>query len=252
MPSATSTSTHTATPTPSPTPTATPTATPTPTPTPTPTFTPTASPTATPTRHPDVSIERRSLGDGWDVLWQRTMHYELRLPETWRDFEPRLERTSALEKAESISPCYAALLESLLSSDTSVVFSLLAFDEALKVPDQVAIPAALAVGHATAPAPLPISLLKAEFRRQMNGIPGVSVVDTVNRPKIDNMGAVQQILDIDGLCDATGQPVPATGFQVYLAAGVDITILTFLVPDTDYQDYLVQFDAIAGSFARTE
>jgi hypothetical protein len=180
------------------------------------------------------------------------MGYALRLPDTWRDFDPHVEQALAKQKTQSISSCFDALLDSLLSEDTGVTFSLLAFDESLTVPDQTALPASLAIGHATAPAPLPINLLAIEFTRQMNAIPGVTVTETSSRPKIDGLGAAQLTLRIEGLCDAQGQNVPTTGYQVYLADGSDIHILTFIAPDSEYQDYLTFFKDTAESFQRTE
>jgi hypothetical protein len=143
------------------------------------------------------------------------------------------------------------LLTSLLGEDTAAFFSMLSFDEALSVPDQTALPAALAVARAKAPAPLPITFLKPEFRRRMEAIEGVTVVETNNRPEINGMSAVEQTLNIDGLCDASGRVVPTTGFQIYLAEGSDIHILTFIAPNGVYDLYRAQFEIIAESFILT-
>ncbi len=229
-----------------------PTATGTPTPTPTPTRTPTLTPTntATPTRDPSVSIERRSIGNGWDALEHTGVGYTLNLPDSWRDFDPGVERALATQRAREVSACFEALLNSLLAENVGVDFSLLAFDESLLIPDETGIPASLAVGHAKAPAPIPITFLLSEFTRQMNAIEGVTVVQADNRPKINGLSAAQLTLRIDSLCDAAGQLVPTTGYQIYIAEGSDIHILTFIAPDAVFVNYQVRFDDIAASFQR--
>jgi hypothetical protein len=178
--------------------------------------------------------------------------YSLRLPETWRDYDPVVEQALAGRRAEEISPCFKALLASLLGEDTAAFFSLLTFDEALTIPEQTALPAALAVAHAKAPAPLPITFLKSEFRRRMEAIEGVTVIETSNRAEINGMSAVEQTLSIDGLCDASGRAVPTTGFQIYLAEGSDLHILTFIAPNAVYDLYRAQFEIIAESFLLTQ
>ena len=191
---------------------------------------------------------RSPLSDGWDELHHTAEGYTLRIPETWSDFDPLVEGSLARKKAESISPCYAALLNDLLGAERGFGFSLLAFDDAMTAGNPSAIPGALAVSHAEAPAALPITLLIPAFSQQMKSIEGVTVIGAQKRPEINGMGAAQLILAVEGLCDAQGQSVSTSAYQVYLLDGTDIFVVTLITPDVAFEDYGPTFDVIAESF----
>jgi hypothetical protein len=185
------------------------------------------------------------VGNGWSQLQQTQAGYALQIPSRWRDFDPMVEQGAAGERAREVSPCYERLLSSLLESGTAQ-FTLLAIDTSL--PKEVPVPASMAVGYSKAPLPVPISLLTGEFVREMNDIEGVTVTDSARIPDINGLGAVQLLLDIDGLCDAYGKAVPARGYQVYLVKGRDIYILTFIATDVRYPNELPVFERVAHSF----
>jgi hypothetical protein len=177
--------------------------------------------------------------------------YSLQVPQTWLDFDPAVELKLAEQKAETINPCYAALLRALIGQETGAQFSLLTIDEPASPGNSAGFPPALAVGHAKAPASLPISLLIPVFSAQMNAVDGVTVIGTARRDRVDGMGAAQLTLDIEGMCDGQNRPVPTTGHQIYLVDGRDVLILTMISPNASYEENRSTFDGIGASVRKS-
>lgn len=176
--------------------------------------------------------------------------YALLVPETWLDYDPAVELSLAEQKAEAISPCYGALLRALTGKETGVQFSLLAIDETSNN-NSASFPPALAIGHAQAPASLPISFLIPVFSAQMNAVKDVTVINASKRAKIDGMNAAQLTLNIEGMCDAQNKPIYTTGYQIYLVDGKDVLVMTFISPTVSYAEHQPTFDAIGTSIRRS-
>jgi len=204
-----------------------------------------------------VAIERLPVGGGWDELRHTMKGYALQVPESWLDFDPAVELSLAEQKATAISPCYAALLRALIGQETGVQFSLLAIDDASNIDDAssdsnaAGFPGALAVGHAEAPASLPISFLIPVFSAQMNAVKDVTVIHARKRAKINGMDAAQLTLNIEGMCDNQNRPISTTGYQIYLVDGKDILVLTLISPAASFEEHRPTFDAIGTSIRMT-
>jgi hypothetical protein len=248
-PTATPTATRTATPTATATPTSsyTPTATRTATPTATPTQTPTPSHTPTPTRSPLVALQRAPIGNGWDELRHTAKGYTLLVPHTWIDFDPAVELPLAEQKADAISPCYGELLRALTAQEMGVQFSLLAIDDTPRDSNGAGFPPALGVGHAKLPTSLPVPFLIPAFTAQMNAVKNITVTNANRRAKINGMDAAELTLNIEGMCDRQGRPVPATGYQIYIVDGKDVLVLTAISPTASFKESLPTYEAMATS-----
>lgn len=175
------------------------------------------------------------------------MGYTLLLPHTWIDFDPAVELALAEQVADAISPCYGQLLRALTTEEMGVQFSLLAIDDTQRDANESSFPPALAVGHAKLPAHLPVSFLIPAFTAQMNAVDNITVANATRRPNINGMDAAELTLNIEGMCDALGRPVPATGHQIYIVNGNDVLVLTGISPTVSFEENLPTFNTIATS-----
>ena len=175
--------------------------------------------------------------------------YTLLLPHTWIDFDPAVELALAEQVADATSPCYGQLLRALTTEEMGVQFSLLAIDDAPQDANELGFPPALAVGHAKLPARLPVSFLIPAFTAQMNAVDNITVTNATRRAKINGMDAAELTLNIEGMCDGLGRPVPAMGHQIYIVDRSDVLVLTGISPTASFEENLPTFNAIATSIS---